>query len=135
MTEATAELTLALLLTTSRRLFEANSAARNGRWKTWTPYFMCGKQLRGSVIGFYGLGKVGQSVAKKLEAFDPESIIYHNRNKRTDVDYLFVEFEELLKESDFLVVTASSNPSNRQIFNRETFGKMKNDAIFLNVGR
>lgn len=128
-------MTVALLLATSRRLFEANAAARNGQWKTWTPYFMCGKQLRGSVIGFYGLGKVGESVAKKLEAFGPTSIIYHNRNKRADVNYSFVEFEELLKESDFLIVTAASNASNKQVFNSETFAKMKNDAIFLNVGR
>ncbi|KAI6176355.1 Glyoxylate reductase/hydroxypyruvate reductase [Aphelenchoides bicaudatus] len=135
LTEATAELTVALLLSTSRRLFEANQVARNGQWKTWTPYFMCGKQLKGSVIGFYGLGKIGLSVAKKLEAFEPEAIIYNNRSKRTDVNYSFVEFGELLEKSDFLISSASSNQSNKQIFNKNAFAKMKKEAIFVNVAR
>lgn len=135
LTEATAELCVALLLSTSRRLFEANEAARQGKWTTWEPYFMCGKQISGSTIGFYGLGKVGASVAEKLTTFKPASIIYNNRRKRNDVNYKYVDFDTLLVESDFLILTASSNPENNEIFNRDAFHKMKKDAILVNVGR
>lgn len=152
LTEATAELCVSLLLATSRRIFEANQAAREGLWQTWEPYFVCGKQIRGSIIGFYGLGNVGLSVAEKLHTFKPKTIIYHNRNKREDgsvcfdnrfdnifylfsVDYTYVDFETLLKESDFLILTASSNSQNNEIFNSAAFEKMKRDSILINVGR
>lgn len=135
LTEATAELCISLLLASSRRLFEANKAAREGDWTTWEPYFMCGKEIRGSVVGIYGLGAVGKSVAEKISPFRPSSIIYNNRRERSDVNYKYVNFESLLSESDFLILTASSNAQNREIFNKKAFESMKKDCILINVGR
>jgi glyoxylate/hydroxypyruvate reductase len=63
LTDATAELTVALLLATSRRLLEANVEARTGGWQAWSPFWMCGPGLGGSTVGIVGFGRIGQEVA------------------------------------------------------------------------
>ncbi|KAH7703425.1 D-isomer specific 2-hydroxyacid dehydrogenase, partial [Aphelenchoides avenae] len=78
LTEATAELAVALTLATSRRIVEAVNSAKTGGWTTWTPFYMCGKALAGSTVGIYGMGKIGTSVAEKLSTFRA-NIVYHNR--------------------------------------------------------
>ncbi|KAI6233712.1 C-terminal-binding protein-like Protein [Aphelenchoides fujianensis] len=136
LTEATAELAVALLLATSRRLLEANRSAESGGWTSWQPYYMTGKGLHGSTVGIYGLGTIGKSIAEKLEPFKPARILYHNRKARSDVpSYEYVDFDRLLAQSDFLVVSAAATPENKEIFNAERFGRMKKDAIFCNISR
>ncbi|KAI6187608.1 Glyoxylate reductase/hydroxypyruvate reductase [Aphelenchoides besseyi] len=135
LSESTAELGIALLLATSRRIVEASHSAKSGGWTNWNPSYMIGKGLSQSTCGIYGLGQIGSSVARKLEAFNPSRIIYHNRRQRIDVTYDYVDFNTLLKESDFLVVTASATPENENIFDTEAFKKMKNDAVFCNISR
>ncbi|CAD5228609.1 unnamed protein product [Bursaphelenchus xylophilus] len=136
LTEATAELGISLLLAVSRRIVEAADSAKSGGWSTWTPYYMCGKAISGQTIGFYGLGAIGKSMAEKLEPFKPGRILYHNRKPRNDVPgYEYVDFDTLLKESDFLICTVAATAENKGIFNTEAFKKMKSDAIFVNVSR
>ncbi|CAD5220902.1 unnamed protein product [Bursaphelenchus okinawaensis] len=136
LTEATAELGISLLLAVSRRIVEAVDSAKSGGWTTWTPYYMCGKAIANQTIGFYGLGEIGKNMAEKLEPFKPDRIIYHNRKERKDVpSYTYVDFDTLLKESDFLICTVAATAENKGIFNTEAFKKMKNDAIFINVSR
>lgn len=135
LTEATAELGMALLLATARRLPEAIQSAKSGGWKTWSPYYMCGKTLVNSVIGIYGLGKIGLSIANKLVAFKPQRIIYHNRKPVKDCPFFYVPFDELLEKSDFLVISASPSNDNIRIFNKDTFDKMKKDSILINISR
>lgn len=79
LTEATAETTLALLLTVARHIPEAINDAKSGRWSSWSPLYMCGKGLLNSTVGIIGLGRIGTSVAEKLKAFHPSRILYHNR--------------------------------------------------------
>jgi lactate dehydrogenase-like 2-hydroxyacid dehydrogenase len=57
-------------------------------WKTWSPYYMCGKTLVDSVVGIYGLGKIGANIAEKLLPFNPRKIIYHNRHKLDSKQFL-----------------------------------------------
>lgn len=137
LSEATAETALALLLTTSRRIPEAIEAAKTGAWGQWTPYWMCGKALQGSTVGILGLGKIGQSIAMKIAAFEPSKIIYHNRNKRNDVPeaYEYVNFDRLLEDSDFLIISLSAGPESVNILDKSSFEKMKNDSILINVSR
>ena len=135
LTEATAELGMALLLTTSRRLLEANHSAKSGGWKTWSPYYMCGKALADSLVGIYGLGKIGLSIAEKLGPFKPRSIIYHNRKPIDECPYEYVSFEDLLSKSDFLFVCASPSGDNTRIFNKNAFAQMKEDSILINISR
>lgn len=135
-TESTAELALALLLATSRRIIEAAEAAKQGEWKNWASYFACGRGIADSTVGIYGMGRIGRSIAEKVLAFKPHRIIYNDIVPRAnDPSYAFVSFDELLKESDFLVVAANATKENYQVFDIEAFCRMKTESIFINVGR
>ncbi|VDK64384.1 unnamed protein product [Anisakis simplex] len=78
LTETTAELTVALLLATARRLCEGVADVKNGRWGTWEPFYMCGVGLYESTIGVIGLGRIGCSVIEKLKSFHPNRILYND---------------------------------------------------------
>ncbi|CAB0011768.1 unnamed protein product [Nesidiocoris tenuis] len=139
LTEATAELTLALLLATSRRLFEANRAIKDGEWTSpWAPLWMCGPALKGSTVGIFGFGRIGQSVARKLKAFEVSRILYGSAQEKPEgkqIGAVQVSLEELLRESDFVIVTCALSDRTRGLFNKEKFAQMKSTAIFINSSR
>uniref|UniRef100_A0A914GWQ6 Glyoxylate reductase/hydroxypyruvate reductase n=1 Tax=Globodera rostochiensis TaxID=31243 RepID=A0A914GWQ6_GLORO len=135
LTDATAELGMALLLATARRIPEAVRSAQTGGWKTWSPYYMCGKTLVDAVIGVYGMGKIGTCMANKMVAFKPKRIIYNNRRPVDSSPFEFVSFDALLAQSDFVIVCAAPSKENAQIFNRDAFAKMKKDSILINISR
>ncbi|XP_043279917.1 glyoxylate reductase/hydroxypyruvate reductase isoform X2 [Venturia canescens] len=139
LTETTSELTVALLLATSRRLLEANKAMREGQWKAWSPSFMCGPGLVGATIGIVGLGGIGTRIAQMLAVFRPAKIIYATRSEKNKETLGFngerVSFDELLVQSDFVIVTTALTPETREMFNADAFRKMKKTAVFINVSR
>lgn len=139
LTDATAELTVALLLATSRRLIEANQEATNGGWQAWSPFWMCGPGLAGSTVGVVGFGRIGQEVAKRLKPFNVKRIIFQNRSERAkeaqEIGAARVSFDELLRESDFVVVTCALTPETAHLFNEAAFNKMKKTAVFVNTSR
>ncbi|KAL7073994.1 hypothetical protein ACQ4LE_006794 [Meloidogyne hapla] len=134
LTETVAELGMALLLSTARRLPEAINSAKSGGWTTWSPYYMCGKSLANSVVGIYGLGKIGTSLANKIQPFLPQKIIYNSRKVKGG-PHSFVSFNDLLAKSDFLIITATPSPENTRIFNKNTFKLMKKYSILINISR
>ncbi|KAJ8937616.1 hypothetical protein NQ314_011777 [Rhamnusium bicolor] len=139
LTDATAELAVALLLTTSRRLLEANEAAKKGEWKAWSPFWMCGPGLQNSTVGIVGFGRIGQEIAKRLKAFNPKDIIYYNRSEKVEeakqMDAKKVSFDQLLTESDFISVSCSLTSETMNLFNAAAFKKMKSTAVFVNTSR
>jgi len=138
LTDATAELTMALLFATARRLLEANKAIHKGEWKAWSPSFMIGPKIAGSNIGIVGLGRIGFRVAQYLKGFDVANIYYSGRTEKPEAKTIGaqkVDLDTLLKESDFVIVTTALVPETREMFNKQTFGKMKNSAIFINISR
>ncbi|XP_066153376.1 glyoxylate reductase/hydroxypyruvate reductase [Euwallacea fornicatus] len=139
LTDATAELAVALLLATSRRLLEANLEARTGGWKAWSPFWMCGPGLKGSTVGIVGFGRIGQEIAKRLKPFAPSRIVYYNRSDKLEaaqeIGATRVTFEELLSQSDFISVSCSLTPDTKELFNEAAFKKMKNSAVFVNTSR
>ncbi|XP_076648993.1 glyoxylate reductase/hydroxypyruvate reductase-like [Halictus rubicundus] len=138
LTDATAELTVALLLATSRRLVESNRAIYKGEWKAWSPTWMCGPGLAGSTIGIVGLGRIGAQVAKILKAFNTAEILYTSRTMKPEASEFGgkkVELHELLQRSDFVIVATALTQETRQMFSRSAFDKMKRSAIFINVSR
>lgn len=97
-----------------------------------------GQEIRDSVVGFLGFGGIGQAIAKRLQCWDTKKIIYHTRTpKANDKEFQahHVTFDELLKESDFLVVACPLTPETKGKFNAEAFAKMKPNCVFVNVGR
>ncbi|CAK1555551.1 unnamed protein product [Leptosia nina] len=136
LTDATAELTLALLLCTSRRLPEALNAVRDGGWTKWSLTWMVGPGLADATVGIVGFGRIGQAVAKRIKPFQVARILYSNRSERpNDIGATRVTFDELLKESDFVICCIAFTPDSKEIFNRSAFEKMKKTAIFINTSR
>ncbi|XP_052743454.1 glyoxylate reductase/hydroxypyruvate reductase [Bicyclus anynana] len=138
LTDATAELTMALLLTTSRRLPEAQLDAKTGGWVSWAPNYMTGPGLKGATVGMVGFGRIGQAVAKRVKSFETARILYFSRSERAEaneIGAIKVEFDELLKESDFVIVCAPLVPETKEMFNKSAFEKMKRSAVFVNTSR
>ncbi|EFN82319.1 Glyoxylate reductase/hydroxypyruvate reductase [Harpegnathos saltator] len=138
LTDATAELIVALLLATSRRLLEANRAIYRGEWKAWAPTWMCGPGLSGSTVGIVGLGRIGLRVGECLKSFNIAKLLYTSRTVKPEASKFHgekVELNELLRDSDFVVVTTALTPETRHMFNAEAFKRMKSTAIFVNGSR
>ncbi|XP_068617762.1 glyoxylate reductase/hydroxypyruvate reductase [Battus philenor] len=138
LTDATAELTLALLLSTSRRLPEAQNEARTGGWVSWAPTWMTGPGLADSTVGIVGFGRIGQAVARRVKSFNTSRILYYNRSERPEakeVGAVKVNLDELLEQSDFVICCCALVPETKEIFNKEAFEKMKKTAIFINTSR
>ncbi|WP_436861045.1 2-hydroxyacid dehydrogenase [Staphylococcus caeli] len=138
LTETTAELGFTLMLTVARRIVEAEKYVQNGEWQSWGPYLFAGKDLNNANVGIYGMGEIGKAFARRLKGFNT-NIMYHNRTRHKDAEEalgaLYVPFDTLLKQSDFVICTAPLTDDTKDKFNAQAFEKMKNDAIFINIGR
>ena len=139
VTEPTAECAMSLLLAVSRRVAEADSYIRTGRWKGWTPTLLEGRGLNGRVLGIIGLGRIGCAVARMANAFGMK-VRYWSRNrkspemeKETGVSYR--AFGRLLRESDFLSVHLALNDETRHLIGAAEFARMKQGAVVINTAR
>ncbi|XP_061490604.1 glyoxylate reductase/hydroxypyruvate reductase isoform X1 [Rhineura floridana] len=139
LTDATAELTVALLLATSRRLPESVEHVKNGGWTTWKPLWMCGYGLSGSTVGIIGLGRIGQAVANRLKPFGVKKFLCAGRHPKSEaaveLKAEFVPLTRLAEESDFVIVTCSLTPDTQGMCNRDFFSKMKKTSVFINTSR
>ncbi|KAM9449726.1 glyoxylate reductase/hydroxypyruvate reductase [Clarias gariepinus] len=139
LTDAVAELTIALLLTTSRRLIEAAHEAKTGGWGTWRTLWLCGYELADSTVGILGLGRIGVAIAERLKPFKVKKFIYTDVAPRPDlaeaIQAEYVSMDELARRSDFLAVCCALTPETQGICNRNLFSKMKNTSIFINTSR
>ncbi|KAM9856553.1 glyoxylate reductase/hydroxypyruvate reductase [Aulostomus maculatus] len=139
LTDAVAELTVALLLTTSRRLIEATHEAKTGGWGTWRTLWLCGYELANSTVGILGLGRIGVAIAERLAPFKVKKFIYTDTAPRPElasaINAEYVSMDELAKESDFLAVCCALTPETERICNKDLFSKMKNTSIFINTSR
>jgi len=139
LTEATADLTVALILAAARRVVEGHLFAISGEWKTWDPLGHLGQDLSGRTLGVVGLGKIGSAVARRLHFGWGMKVLYTARNRKEDAEKELgakqVSFDELLRQSDVVVVQTDLNPSTTHLFDASAFKKMKRTAIFINSAR
>jgi lactate dehydrogenase-like 2-hydroxyacid dehydrogenase len=126
LTEATADLTFALMLAAARRLSDAERAIRAGGWG-WEPDFLLGHDVHGAVLGLIGLGRIGSAVARRAEGFSME-VLYTSRNGG-------VPLEELLERSDFVSIHAPLTPETRGLIDETALRRMKHSAILVNTAR
>ena len=136
LTEATADLTFLLVMCAARRIKESLAIVQTGAW-TPTCEIPLGVDLYGKTLGIVGMGQIGSAVARRGRACGMK-IIYHNRRRRdaaTEDGAAYVSFEDLLRQSDFIVVLIPLSSESRKMFQREQFAKMKKTAYFINAAR
>lgn len=138
LTETTADLTFALLMASARRVVEAAEYVKAGKWEGWSPYLLAGHDIHSKTIGIVGMGNIGEAVARRAKGFGME-ILYHNRSRKMNAEMeigaQYCSFEELVSEADYVVTLAPLTAETRNLFTADVFSKMKNSAIFINVGR
>ncbi len=134
LTESTADLTMALILSAARRLAQASQDARQGRWKTWSPAGWLGQDLNGSTLGIIGMGKIGKAVAKRAIAFGM-NIIYTDPETWNETNFPNTPLDELIRQSDIITLHVPLTPDTRGLINKSTLSLMKPSAILINASR
>ena len=139
LTEATADLTWALILAAARRIPEADRFTREGRFLGWELDLFLGKDLYGGRLGIIGFGRIGQAVARRAAGFGME-IVYHDPHRLAQeteaaLRAAWLPLDDLLRTSDVVTVHVSLSPSTRHLVSAENLGLMKHDAILVNAAR
>lgn len=137
LTDATADMTLALLLALARRIVEGDRLVRSGGFAGWEPDLLLGSDLKGKIFGILGPGRIGRAVARRARAFGM-TVIACGRSPRDEDDPddpPRVSFEELLRRCDVISIHLPLNEETRHLFNAETLAKMKAGSWLLNTSR
>jgi lactate dehydrogenase-like 2-hydroxyacid dehydrogenase len=138
VTIATAEIAMLLILGCCRRAPEWTALIHAGRWTGWEPTQLLGRRLDGKVLGIYGMGKIGQALARRARAFD---MVIHYANRRrlaADEEQGAVYHDSLaglIAASDILSVNAPSTPQTRHAIRAETLAHAKPGLIVVNTAR
>lgn len=138
LTESTADLAFALLMASARRIVEASDWIKDGNWTGWGPLLLAGADVHHKTLGIVGMGSIGTALAKRAKGFNM-NVLYHNRSRKPEAEaqlgVTYAAFEELLKQSDFIVCLTPLTPETKDMFNEKAFDLMKNSAYFINVSR
>ena len=140
LTRATADMTMALMLSLFRRIPEGDKLIRNDKWDTiFGPYEFLGTDLYQKTLGIFGMGRIGKAVAKRAAGFEM-NIIYHNRTrlsikeeKKLGVKY--VTQDNLFRTSDVVSIHSPHTPQTHEIVNLKLLKKMKKTSFLINTAR
>jgi glyoxylate reductase len=138
LTEATADLTWALILAACRRLHEAGELARHGRW-SWQPTLLLGMELRGRRLGLLGAGRIGRAVGRRGVPFGME-IIYWDRQARPELEAEVAarrieSLDEILERSDVVSVHVQLSDETAGLIGRGELSRMKDGSVLINTAR
>ena len=138
LTDATAELTWALILAAARRIIEGDTLVRTGQWKGWSPTQLLGTSLTGKTLGIFGMGKIGAAVARRARGF-AMPVIYTNRTRNVvmeeELGARAVTFDQLLEQSDVLTLHAPATAQTRHAFDAAALARLRPSTIFVNTAR
>lgn len=137
LTDATADMTFALLLAVARRLGEGERIVRAQKWNGWEPLQLLGADVSGATLGILGFGRIGQAVARRARGFGMR-VIYWNRSElpeSPESDATRVAFEELLRQSDFVSLHVAYSSETHHLLDERQFGLMKSTAFVINTSR
>lgn len=139
LTDATADLTIALLLAVVRRVVEADRFVRKGLFEGWKPELLLGFSLQGKQLGVVGLGRIGKAVALRAKAFGTRVVYYkrHRLDKEEEkkLEISFMELDELVSTSDFISLHVPLTPETHHLIDRRRIGMMKPTAVLINTAR
>ncbi|NJP38277.1 2-hydroxyacid dehydrogenase [Alkalicoccus luteus] len=138
LTEATADLGFALLMASARRMTEAEQYIKDDKWTQWGPYMFAGADVYGASLGIIGMGRIGEAVAARASGFRMK-VSYNTRTRRkqaeNELGVTYQDKETLLKESDFVMLTAPLTPETKHMIGRNELALMKPEAHLINIGR
>jgi glyoxylate reductase len=139
LTNATADMAMALLLAAARRLGEGGELARSGAWHGWEPEQLPGLDLDGAQLGIVGLGRIGQAVAQRARGFGLRIVYAQPRRARADVesrcDARWLPVDELFATSDLVTLHCPATPETRRLVDARRIELMKPRAVLVNTAR
>ena len=139
-TEDTADMTMALILSVPRRLSEGEKLMRSGQWEGWKPSGMLGHCIGGKKLGIFGMGRIGQAVARRASGFGM-SIVYHNRRQlppaveETLRASYVADLEQLIRECDIISLHCPHTAETHEMINAERISQMKPSTYLINTAR
>jgi glyoxylate reductase len=140
LTEDTADMTMALILSTARRLVEGSHAIPDGLWHGWSPTWMLGRRITGKRLGIVGMGRIGQAVARRARAFGL-SIHYHNRRRvvaqieeALEATY-WDSLDQMLARMDFISINCPHTPATYHLLSARRLKYLRPEAILVNTAR
>jgi len=140
LTEDTADMTVALIVSVPRRLAAGEALVRSGQWAGWSPGGMLGHRIGGKALGIVGMGRIGQAVARRARAFGL-SIHYHNRHRlpavvETELGATFhPDLDDLLAAADIVTIHTPLNEDSRDLLDRRRIGLMRPHVYLINASR
>lgn len=127
LTDATADLAMALLLAVARRVVEGHTLVSAGQFEGWRPTMLRGMELRGATLGVVGMGRIGQAVAARAQAFGMQ-IIHHSRRSG-------MPLTQLLSQSDVVSLHCPMTAQTRHLIDADALRAMKSTALLINTAR
>jgi len=137
LTNATADLTWALLLAVARRVAEGDAWIRTGRWTGWTPTQMLGAPITGKTLGIIGMGRIGQAVAQRAAGFRM-SVLYASRHAVSSspgLSWTWQSLDNVLTHSDFLSLHVPLTDTTHHLIGQRELARMKQTAFLINTSR
>ena len=139
-TDDTADMTLALILSVTRRLNYGGRVLRNGQWTGWAPSTLLGHRVGGRVLGIVGMGRIGQAVAHRARAFGL-TVIYHNRHRLPEALETMLgaryeaDLDALVAQADILTLHCPATPETHHLIDARRIALMKPGAFIINTAR
>jgi glyoxylate reductase len=140
MTEDTADMTMALILATARRIAEGARIIPEGRWDGWSPTWMLGRRITGKRLGVIGMGRIGQALAVRARAFGM-SIHYHNRRRLSEpvetalAATYWDSLDQMLARMDFVSINCPHTPATYHLLSARRLKHLRPEAIVINTAR
>ena len=139
LTETTADLAFTLLVSAARKVPELDQWTKQGEWKRTVGPAQFGQDIFGKTLGIIGLGNIGAAVARRGFYGFNMNILYHNRREKPalaqPLNARYCGLDELLSQSDFVVVAVDLNPESKALMGKAQFEKMQSHAVFVNIAR
>jgi glyoxylate reductase len=140
LTEDTADMAMALILSVPRRLGEGEKMMRSGDWDGWKPSGMLGHRVNGKTLGIIGMGRIGRAIAKRARGFGIQTLYLNRRRLPAEIEAeLGVTFadtiEALMTNADIVSINCPHTPETHHLINAQRLALMKSDAYLVNTAR
>ena len=139
LTETTADFAFALLMAAARRIVEGHSFIHAGQWRRWTIDLLVGQDVWGRTLGIFGMGRIGQAMAKRGRGFEMRVLYSDSRripeDQERSLGLEYVTKDRLLDESDFVSLHVPLLPDTRHLIGAPELERMKKTAVLVNTAR